>query len=258
MTLRRSLLTCLLCAVACGPTKKATRDDAPLAGPTPEIDAAAHAADRPDADKALDAGRKPLGFLTFMGVRRGERVADLGAGGGWTTELLSRVVGDKGVVYAQNAPKMIAIIGTKVTDALAARTQKNIVRVDREFDDPLPPEANNLDLVVMNIIYHDTVWLGVDRDRMNKAVFAALRPGGHYVIADSSAVDGSGTEACKTLHRIDRAVVRQEVLRAGFVLEAASPLYKNPEDTRDWNSSPRAAGEKRGTSDRFLLRFAKR
>jgi predicted methyltransferase len=254
----RLLFSLVLCAAACAPSKKSTRDDGPLNGPTPEIEAAAHAADRPDADKALDGGRKPLGFLTFMGVRSGQRVADLGTGGGWTAELLARVVGDKGVVFAQNAPKMLAIIGAKGPETLAARPHKNIVRVEREFDDPLPPEANNLDLVVMNIIYHDTVWLEVDRARMNKAVFAALRHGGHYVISDSSAVDGTGTDACKTLHRIDRKLVREEVLRAGFVLEAESPLFKNPEDTRDWNSSPRAAGEKRGTSDRFLLRFAKR
>lgn len=255
----RLALLCFPLLAACAHPTASTKDATPIGDPTAEIDAAVSASDRTDADRALDGGRKPRGLLSFTGVRPGQRIAELGAGGGYTTELLARVVGDKGVVFAQNAPKMLAIIGDK---AIAERLQRpvnhGVVRVDREFDDPFPPEAKKLDLVVMNIIYHDTVWLGVDRDKMNRAVYAALAPGGRYVIADSSAVDGSGTEAAKTLHRIDRKLVREEVLRAGFVLETESPLYKNADDKRDWNSSPREAGERRGTSDRFLLRFVKR
>ena len=55
---------------------------------------------------------------------------------------------------------------------------KNVVRVDRELDAPLPPDAKNLDAVVIVLVYHDTVWMGVDRDKMNKAVFDALKRGG--------------------------------------------------------------------------------
>jgi hypothetical protein len=53
-----------------------------------------------------------------------------------------------------------------------------LTRVDREIEAPFPPEASNLDLVVINLVYHDTVWLGIDRGKMNRAVFAALKPGG--------------------------------------------------------------------------------
>lgn len=181
--------------------------------------------------------------LSFIGVKPGERVADIGAGGGYTTELLARVVGDKGVVYAQNAPKMLAIMGDKAITERVARPVNH---------------ATKLDLVVVNLIYHDTVWLGVDRDRMNRALFAALRPGGRLVLVDHSAVAGSGADVAKTLHRIDRQLVRAELVRAGFVLESESALYRNPEDTRDWSTSPREVGDRRGTSDRFALRFLKR
>jgi len=260
MSFRSALaLSFVTSLAACAHPAAVTKDATPIGDPTAEIDAAVNATDRTDADRALDGGRKPRGLLSFMGVRPGQYVAELGAGGGYTTELLVRVVGDKGVVYAQNAPKMLAIVGDKaITERLLRPINHGVVRVDREFDDPFPPELKKLDLVVMNIIYHDTVWLDVDRDKMNRAVYAALAPGGRYVIADSSAVDGSGAEAAKTLHRIDRKLVREEVLRAGFVLETESPLYKNADDKRDWNSSPREAGERRGTSDRFLLRFVKR
>ena len=257
---RAFVAVCFALVTACGHRAAAPgSDSAALDAPTAQIEAAIAATDRTDADRALDKGRKPLGLLTFIGVRPSQRVADVGAGSGYTTELLARVVGDKGVVYAQNAPKLLAIIGDKgITERLARPVNRSVVRVDREFDEPLPPEATKLDLVVMNIVYHDTVWLGVDRERMNRAIFAALRPGGHFIVSDSSAVDGSGVEAAKALHRIDRNVVRSEVLKAGFVLETESLLYKNPDDKRDWSSSPRDAGERRGTSDRFLLRFVKR
>jgi predicted methyltransferase len=62
---------------------------------------------------------------------------------------------------------------------------------------------------------------------------------------------------CETLHRIDEEVVKKEVLAAGFKLDAESDLLRRPDDTRDWSSPPTAAGEKRGTSDRFTLRFVK-
>jgi predicted methyltransferase len=134
---------------------------------------------------------------------------------------------------------------------------KNVVRVDREFDDPLPPDAKNLDAVLFVLVYHDSVWLGTDRARMNHAVFAALKPGGTYGIVDHSGRPGTGASETETLHRIEESVVRDEVTKAGFELAANGTFLKNPNDTRDWSASPRFAGEKRGTSDRFVLLFRK-
>jgi predicted methyltransferase len=61
----------------------------------------------------------------------------------------------------------------------------------------------------------------------------------------------------QSLHRIDEDVVKKEILKAGFKLDGESDVLRNTDDTRDWNASPRAAAEKRGTSDRFTLRFVK-
>jgi predicted methyltransferase len=61
----------------------------------------------------------------------------------------------------------------------------------------------------------------------------------------------------QTLHRIDEQTVRDEVLAAGFQFVQDSDVWRNPQDTRDWNSSPGAAGARRGTSDRFALKFIK-
>lgn len=112
-------------------------------------------------------------------------------------------------------------------------------------------------MVLIVLFYHDTVWMGVDRGRMNGAVFRALWPGGIYGIVDHSGRPGSGTSEVKTLHRIEERVVREEIEAAGFRVVAEATFLRNPADPRDWNDAPSAAGDRRGTSDRFVLRFAK-
>ena len=216
------------------------------------------AADRSPEDRALDAGRKPVELLAFLGIQPGWRIADLGAGGGYTTELLQRAVGSEGAVYGQNSKKLLEMFLEKPWSArLAKPVMKGVVRMDRDFDDPFPDGLRPLDAVTMVLFYHDTVWLGVDREAMNKAVFAALKPGGVFVIVDHSARPGDGVDVANTFHRIDENVVKSEVQAAGFVLDGQADFLRNKDDTRDWNDSPRAAGERRGTSDRFVLRFRK-
>jgi predicted methyltransferase len=128
---------------------------------------------------------------------------------------------------------------------------------DREFDSPFPPEAKDLDAVVSVLFYHDAVWLGADRDKMNKAVFVALKPGAEYVIVDHAAADGHAAADVQTLHRIEEATVIQEVERAGFHRAREAAFLRNPDDTRDWNDAPNVAGERRGKSDRFVLEFVR-
>jgi predicted methyltransferase len=226
--------------------------------PANDADRIVAARDRSEADRALDAGRKPAELLRFLDLRPGMRVADLMSGGGYTAELLARAVGPTGVVYSQNNAFVTQRFAEKPwSERLATPAMKNVVRVDRELENPLPPEAKNLDAVVMVLFYHDTVWQNVDRDAMNRAIFDALRPGGEYVIVDHSGRAGTGTSETKTLHRIEEKVVREEVARAGFQLAGEAGFLGNPNDPRDWNDSPMAAGARRGTSDRFVLKFVR-
>jgi predicted methyltransferase len=225
---------------------------------SPAVASAVAAPDRSAEDRALDAGRKPDLVLSFFGIAPGMRVAELGAGLGYTSELLARVVGPTGKVYGQNIKSFLERFAEGPwSERLKKPVMANVVRVDRELDEPLPPDAKNLDAVLSILIYHDTVWLGADRERMNRAVFAALKPGGVYGIVDHSGRDGTGTSEAQTLHRIEEKVLKEEVMRAGFVLDAEADFLRNPADARDWSASPRTAGEKRGTSDRFVLRFKK-
>jgi predicted methyltransferase len=247
-----ALLVC--CALGCASTPT-TRPSAPEV--TPAVRAAVDAPDRSDKDRTLDAQRHPAEVLSFLGIAPGQRVAELGVGSGWTTELLARVVGPTGTVYGMNPTAWREFTEESWGARLKTPAMARVVRVDRDFDDPLPPEATNLDAVIISFIYHDTTYMGVDRARMNRAVFAALKPGGVYAVLDSSAQPGSGVRDAKTLHRIDEQTVRSEAEAAGFRLAGTSDVLRNPADPRDWNSSPDAAGARRGTQDRFVDKFVK-
>jgi len=246
--LSSSLLALTLCACA-------TATARPPAAP--ELAALVAAQDRTLADRARDPARRPAELLAFLEVRPGMRVAELGAADGYTAELLARAVGPAGTVWAQNPRAMVAMIGADWPRRLERPAMARVVRVDREFDDPLPPEARGLDRVVLYATYHDTVWLRVDRARMTRAIFEALAPGGALVVVDHSARPGGGDDAAYDLHRMEESRVVAEVTAAGLRLAATADFSRNPSDTRDWSAAPNEAGARAGMSDRFALRFVK-
>jgi predicted methyltransferase len=220
------------------------------------IKAAIAAPDRPAADRELDAGRRPEQMMAFFDVEPGMKVADLSAGGGYTTELLSRIVGPSGKVYSQNGdfPPKFKEIEAAWRERLKKPAMANVVAVSKPFDaDNLSPvKPGSLDAVLINLNYHDLVWIGVDRDKLNAAVFRALKPGGVYGIVDHSAQAGSGVRDVNTLHRIDQDFLTREVEKAGFKLAASSSALRHPEDDRTW-----FVFAHRGATDRFMLKFVK-
>lgn len=240
------------------PSAPVTRAKDTAASKQSPIEAAISADDRSADDKALDAQRKPEQMLKFFGIAPGQRVAELGAGGGYTAELLARVVGPSGKVYGQNSKFILERFAEAPWSArLAKPVMSNVVRLDTPFDAPFPADVHDLDAVLIVLFYHDTVWQQVDRPKMNRAIFQALKPGGVFGVVDHNARDGAGVTETETLHRIAEKDVIEEVTAAGFELGASADFLRNPDDTRDWNASPRKAGERRGTSDRFVLRFVK-
>lgn len=197
-------------------------------------DAIVAASDRSDADHNTDKRRNPVKLLDFTGVREGMKVLDMEAGAGYTTELLARAVGPKGVIYAQDSAD---IIERQVKDKFDLRAQKpvmkNVIHVIRNYDDPLPPDVHNLDLITFFFAYHDMTYMQVNRAEMDRKLFSALKPGGYLVIADHSAKAGDGTSVGKKFHRIEESVLRKEVEAAGFQLIAEGDFLRHPEDTRD-------------------------
>ena len=218
----------------------------------PDYAALLAAPDRSDADRQADKRRDPVPFLALAGVRPGMKVLDMGAGGGYSAELLARAVAPGGVVYAQNPSDLFEKPKATFEARLKTPAMKDVVADIRPFDDPVPPEVHDFDLITFLFFYHDTTYMNVDRAEMNRKLFAALKPGGFLVIADHSAATGQGTSVSKTLHRIEESALRQEIEAAGFRLVAEADFWRNPDDTRDF---PRY----RPTMpvDNFVLKFQK-
>ena len=189
--------------------------------------------DRSEADRQTDQRRNPELLLAFTGVRSGMRVLDMGAGGGYSTELLARAVGSGGTVYAQDSPAVSPRARERFDERARTPAMQNVVRVLREYDDPVPPGVRDLDLITFFFAYHDTAFMSVDRAKMNRGLFEALKPGGVLVIADHSAQAGAGVSVAKSLHRIEEATLRREIEAAGFRLAAEADFLRHPEDPRD-------------------------
>jgi predicted methyltransferase len=228
-------------------------EDAKKPDKTPDYESILASPDRSDADRQTDQRRQPAKMLAFTGARPGMKLLDMGAGAGYSTELLARAVGTGGAgVYAQES----AAVMERVKDKFDIRAQnpamKNVVHLIRNYDDPIPPDVGGLDLITFFFAYHDTTYMPADRAAMNRKMFAALKPGGFLVIADHSARAGDGVNVAKTLHRIEESTLRQEIEAAGFKLAAEADFLRHPEDPRD-----AAVFRPQVPVDEFVLKYQK-
>jgi len=191
------------------------------------------APDRSEADRKTDERRDPVKLFSFVGVAPGMKVLEMGAGGGYTAELLARGVGPTGVVYAQNQPPVMERAAEAYANRAKGSAMKNVVYVLRPFEDPLPPGVGDLDVITFFFAYHDTVHMDVDRAKMNRRLYDALKPGGVLIVADHSARAGDGIGVTKSLHRIEESSLAKEIEAAGFKLVATGDFLRHPEDKRD-------------------------
>lgn len=224
------------------------------------VDAAVANEARPLADRLRDANRRPAEILKFFGIRPGMKVLDLWSGGGYYTEILSYLVGPEGTVVAHNNGTYLDFTRTELATRYAAGRLPNVTRLLAENNELTLP-AGEFDAVIMTNVYHDIYfedekigWQRVDGPRLLAGIQQALKPGGVLGIVDHAAAPGSGPEAGGTLHRIDPERVRQDLLTAGFVLEAESDILRNPADDRS-----RVVFDPtiQGRTDQFAFRFRK-
>ncbi|HXQ52622.1 MAG TPA: class I SAM-dependent methyltransferase [Stellaceae bacterium] len=202
--------------------------------PPPDYAALLAAPDRTDADRKNDDRRQAAKLLAFTGVRPGMKVLDMAADAGYSTELMARAVAPGGVVYGQNPPDNLARVLAAFDERMKRPAMKNVMDDRRKFDDPLPPDAGNLDLVTFFFGYHDTTYLPVDRAKMDAAMFNALKPGGYLVVADYAALPGAPVTTGKTFHRLDENIEKSEIEAAGFKLVDEGDFLRNPNDTHDF------------------------
>ncbi len=249
--------TALLALGAC----QRIADEAPAPAPAvtadaPQIVAAIADQRRPAEDVLRDGDRRPADMLAFAGIEPGDKVGEIFPGGGYFTRLFAVAIGEEGRVYPTIRPDGIA--GQYETPILAVAAEyPNAVMARTPYDALSYPEP--LDVVFTAQNYHDmglTAYELGDRAAMNASAFAALKPGGYYIVIDHSAVAGSPveTDAETALHRIDQAVVRAEVEAAGFVFDAELDVLRNPADTRTTSVFDESI---RGRTDQFVMRFRK-
>jgi len=244
----------LALALASGPVAAA-----PATAPaiSPAIQAAVRFPGRAD-ERDDDKVRYGPELLAFAGVKPGDQVLELIPGAGYFTRLVSRVVGAKGHVYALWPKQYADEAGSNVDDMRTMGRTKayanvtTLVQPANAFSAPKP-----LDLVFTSQNYHDypdKFMQPASPEQFNRQVFAALKPGGIFIVIDHAAAAGSGLRDTDTLHRIDEATVKTQVQAAGFVLDGELPILRNPAD----NHTLKVFDPKvRGHTDQFVLRFRK-
>jgi predicted methyltransferase len=220
--------------------------------------AQAQAPQGPPPDALTDPSLKGADVIAFMGVKAGDKVADIFAGR--FVHAFSQSVGARGHLYAVLPAEFIKFEKTGQEMLAGMNTQGTALGNVTVTSPPLAAlalPANSLDEVFIRQNYHDLYdpFLGpADVPNFNKQVFAALKPGGVYVVLDHSAPAGTGLRDTNTTHRIDEDRVKADMKAAGFVLDGESKIFANPTDDRTKMVFNPAI---RGKTDQFLLKFRK-
>lgn len=218
--------------------------------------AALAAPTRPAADKTRDAARKPAELLAFARIEPGQTVVDFIMGGGYLTHVLAGAVGPRGRVFAYQPAEFVqyrAAYGTEQDAAVAPYRNVTASRVSLgAIAFPTP-----VDTIVTVQNYHDLHLKAMPAGmaaRVDAALFKALKPGGTLVVVDHVANPGDTVANADTLHRIDPAVLRQEIEAAGFRFDGESQAWRNPSDDHAKLVFDPAV---RGKTDQIAYRFVK-
>jgi predicted methyltransferase len=210
------------------------------------------------ADRSDDAHRKIGAVMMFAEVKPGQKVLELVPGSGYWTRVFSAIVGPHGHVYTVWPGEMAKYSSKSLAEwqKLAATPHyANVTLLQQPAALLSAPEPVDLVFTAQNYHdYHDPFMGPVDMAGFDKRVYDALKPGGLFVVIDHAAPAGSGLADTDTLHRIDPAVVKQEVEAAGFVFDGESDALRNPADPHDIKVFDKSI---RGHTDQFIYRFRK-
>jgi predicted methyltransferase len=225
-----------------------------------DVAAAVAAPDRTESAKKMDAARKPVEVLQFLGLQRGDRALDVFGSGGYYGPIMARAVGPAGSVDAWESANFVG----QRTLAAWTKTQTEIPNlkliVSPAAQIQLPQDT--YDFVMFNLDYHDLYWESeqykfprMDPKPFVQALYRSMKPGAVLGVIDHAANSGGDTrEVAQKLHRIDPAVARADFEAAGFLFEAESPLLRNAGDDHRANVFDPAI---RFRTDQFIYRFRK-
>ena len=212
---------------------------------------------RSDDDIQQDSGRKPAQVIDFVGVKKGDKVLDLLAGGGYYSELLSRVVGNKGEVTLQIPKAYLKYAEKSLKVRLANDRLKNVTYLLSEADN-LKLSENTYDSAFLVLGFHDMFFKedswNFTADEVMPQVVKSLKKGGKLLVIDHDAADNSGIRDVTTLHRIDSEFVKADIEKRGFKLVKTSKILENNADD---HSKLVFVPELRRKTDRFVMLFEK-
>jgi len=218
------------------------------------------APERSAKDRERDVRDKPAELLAFAGVKPGDKVADVFGGGGYWSEIFSRAVGPSGSVTLVNNEGYAAFAKDDIKARFAGGRLTAVKQVVAPTDN-LGLGKDQYDLIEIFMSYHDIYWVDekegwpkIDADNFLRQLHAALKPGGHLLIVDHAAKEGTGSSAAQTLHRIDEAFAKKDFTSHGFVFEKAFTGYRNTADDHTKMVFDEAI---RGKTDRFAHLYRK-
>lgn len=224
------------------------------------ISAAVNNTARPEADTKRDLLRKPEAVLSFFGVKPGMKVLDIYSTEGYYTEILSRIVGNKGKVTAHNSEAYRKFVGQSINDRYLNSRLPNVEKIYAHPRD-ISLKANTQDMVLMILIYHDfyvtnakNLIKAADRKNLLKEVLKTLKPGGTLGIVDHVAPRGSGIEAATAWHRLSSSIITRELIDFGFEFVDEDTSLRNRIDPRDISIFDSKIRRK---TDRYILKFRK-
>jgi predicted methyltransferase len=248
-----TFILCALALAACADNAITSRDSAPSAAAL----AAANPA-RPETDLARDASRKPVEVLDFLGVGPGMTVLDMFSGGGYYTEVLAYTVGHEGRVIAHSNKAYLQFVGDEFEKRYLGGRLAN-AEVMMAENNELTLDENSIDAVMLVLSFHDLFysapdrgWPAIDVQTFLAELRKGVKPGGFIAIIDHYAASGAPRETGNTTHRIDPAIVIEEMTGAGFKFDGQSDVLRNPDDNYD---KVVFDPELRGKTDRFVMRF---